>query len=444
MKGDRQAGSSNEGGLVSDRGRRLAGLLALAGRVLAGRLAVVGGVLPFVFAGTLALAPAFAARPAASVATSVRVAGDEKATSFELLLSTGVPAEIYTLANPYRVIIDLPDVAFKLPPKAGQDPKGLITAFRYGLFAEGKARVVIDTQGPIEIAKAGMTRVDGGILLKLSLKPTDAVRFGGGTGAARQTTGAKAPQREPAPVSGAPKKTGAKPVIVIDAGHGGIDPGTISPDGVTEKTVVLAVAKRLREALQKGGRYVVHMTRSKDVFVSLDERVKISADVGADLFISLHADALEARNFAESVRGATIYTLSERASDEQAQRMAEKENASDLIAGLETASIGDGDQVRTILIDLLKRETSNFSADFSNVLLGSLRGSIAVSKEPQRSAAFKVLKQADAPSVLVELGYMSNSKDEAEMTKPAWQARVAQAIGSAVNSYFRKRQAQHP
>lgn len=401
-------------------------------------------------------ATAEAARPQPSTAIEVAVSGDDTATSFDLVLSKGVPAEIYTLASPFRVIIDLPDVAFDLAPQTGRKAQGLIKAFRYGLFAEGKARVVIDTEGPVVVTDAGMSREAKGVRLKLALKPTDAASFGGGTGATRQ--GAAPPTLEASksdPGSGpsgaegaegnkAPKTSRARPVIIVDAGHGGIDPGTISPDGVTEKSVVLAVAKRLESVLKKSGRYDVRMTRSKDVFVSLDRRLAFSSDNDADLFISLHADAIEARSYAESVRGATIYTLSEEASDEQARLMAEKENASDLIAGLETASIGGSDQVKNILIDLLKRETSNFSADFSNVLLGSLKPSIALSKEPQRSAAFKVLKQPNAPSVLVELGYMSNSKDQAQLTSAAWQTQAAEAIGRAVSSYFRKRKVLAP
>lgn len=408
-------------------------------------------VLAFVCAG----ATAEAARPQASTAIEVAVGGDDTATSFDLLLSKGVPAEIYTLASPFRVIIDLPDVAFDLSPQTGRKAQGLIKAFRYGLFAEGKARVVIDTEGPVVVTDAGMSREAKGVRLKLALKPTDAASFGGGTGATRQGA---APATQDASLAGSgSEKTGgdgaaakaskaarARPVIIVDAGHGGIDPGTISPDGVTEKSVVLAVAKRVEAVLKKSGRYDVRMTRSKDVFVSLDQRLKFSSDNDADLFISLHADAIEARSYAESVRGATIYTLSEEASDEQARLMAEKENASDLIAGLETASIGGSDQVKNILIDLLKRETSNFSADFSNVLLGSLKPSIALSKEPQRSAAFKVLKQPNAPSVLVELGYMSNSKDQAQLTSAAWQTQAAEAIGRAVSSYFRKRKVLAP
>lgn len=379
---------------------------------------------------------------AASVAVSTHVQSSGEATTFELTLTEGVTAEVFTLANPYRVIVDLPDVAFKLPPEAGRQKEGLITAFRYGLFAERKARVVIDTKGPVKIAGAEMTSAggNGGVVLKVSLKSTDAASFGAGTGAERHAKPAPAAD-EPIKPKASPR---AKPVIVIDPGHGGIDPGASGTGNVTEKAVVLAVGEQLRAALRATGRYEVKMTRTTDVFVSLDRRLKFSRDNEADLFISLHADSIEERNLAQAIRGATVYTLSERASDEQARLMAEKENASDLIAGLEFANSEGGDQVKNILIDLMKRETSNFSADFANVLVRGLGKAIALSKDPQRSAAFKVLKQTHAPSVLVELGYMSNAHDEQQMSSIAWQKQVAGSIATAVNTYFNKRTAEHP
>jgi len=379
---------------------------------------------------------------AASVAVSTNVQDTGGATAFELTLTEGVTAEVFTLANPYRVIIDLPDVAFKLPPEAGRQADGLISAFRYGLFAERKARVVIDTKGPVKIAGAEMTSAggNGGVVLKVSLKTTDAASFGAGTGAERHAKPAPAVDDAVKPRA-SPR---AKPVIVIDPGHGGIDPGATGSGNITEKAVVLAVAEQLRAALRASGRYDVKMTRTTDVFVSLDRRLKYSRDNDADLFISLHADSIEERNLAQAIRGATVYTLSERASDEQARLMAEKENASDLIAGLEFANSEGGDQVKNILIDLMKRETSNFSADFANVLVRGLGKAIALSKDPQRSAAFKVLKQTHAPSVLVELGYMSNSQDEQQMSSVAWQKQVAGSIAAAVNTYFNKRTAEHP
>jgi N-acetylmuramoyl-L-alanine amidase len=380
-------------------------------------------------------------------ASAARLAADANTTTFELDLTSGVTVEIFTLGNPYRVIIDLPDVAFKMKSGTGQQPLGLVSAFRYGQFAEHKARVVIDTTGPVRLASAAMSRTGAGagIVLKLALASTDAASFGAGTGTEQQASGSASGASAPAELAPAPKPPGrSKPVIVIDPGHGGIDPGATGVSSIAEKTVVLAVGQQLRAALMESGRYEVKMTRTTDVFVSLDRRLKMSADQAADLFISLHADSIEERAIAENIRGATIYTLSERASDDKARAMAEKENASDLIAGLEVADSAGKDQVRNILIDLLKRETLNFSADFSNVLASKLSKSITMSRDPQRSAAFKVLKQTHAPSVLVELGYMSNSQDQQQMTTLAWQKQVAVSISNAVQAYFSKRTAEHP
>lgn len=378
-----------------------------------------------------------------------------KTTIFDLTMSKGVTAEVFSLASPYRVIIDLPDLTFELNPAAGQKGAGLVDRYRYGLFAENKARIVIDTKGPVKISSATMSRVNGGPAIRLSvvLEPTDKASFGAGTGATKSaglTHGGTGSPAEPAPGlspdilpgTQGPKQqvpAGHKPVVVIDPGHGGIDPGAMGLNNVPEKSIVLAVAERLKAALEKTGGYEVKMTRSSDVFVSLDQRLRFSHDAAADLFISLHADSIEEKKVADSIRGATIYTLSERASDERSRAMAEKENSSDLIAGLETADGEGQDQVRSILFDLLRRETSNFSADFSQVLSKRLGKTIAMSRVPRRSAAFKVLKQAHAPSVLVELGYISNQQDQEQMTSREWQSKVADAITAAVQTYFGKR-----
>jgi N-acetylmuramoyl-L-alanine amidase len=305
--------------------------------------------------------------------------------------------------------------------------------------------VVIDTTGPVRIASAGMTRIPGSKALKLAIvmAPMDAAAFGGGTGA---TLAAAAPADltlNTAPPERADRKhkEHAKPVIVIDPGHGGIDPGAIGANNVAEKSIVLSVAMQLKSALMKTRRYEVRMTRSDDVFISLDQRLKFSADHDADLFISLHADSIEQKSLKNLVSGATVYTLSNKASDEQARIMAEKENASDLIAGVNAVDDNSDEDVKNILIDLLKRETSNFSSDFSRVLVKNLRQAVTMSRIPRKSAAFKVLKQTHAPSVLVELGYMSNVTEEREMMTVAWQAKVASAIASAVGTYFDKRTA---
>lgn len=371
--------------------------------------------------------------------------GDQSRTLFELDLSQEVRAEIYTLANPYRVIIDLPDVLFRVPADAGQTSRGLVSQFRYGLFAEHKARIVLDTTGPVRIEKADMQPMVAGkgARLSIAMVPTDAASFGAGTGDP-QATDAAASDSSVEEYDIAKPKGRDKPVVIIDPGHGGIDPGAIGTTKLLEKNIALAVAHRLRAVLAQSGRYNVVMTRSTDVFVSLDKRLKVSRAEGADLFVSLHADSIEAGELAQNIRGATVYTLSERASDEQARLMAEKENASDILAGIGTAEGDSGDQVRNILIDLLKRETANFSAEFSNMLAGRLGKTISLSREAQRSASFKVLKQTSCPSVLIELGYMSNAEDERLMTTPQWQSKVAAALAASIDSFFAKRTARAP
>jgi N-acetylmuramoyl-L-alanine amidase len=381
---------------------------------------------------------------AVASATGASLAGDAFRTTFQLSLSAGVTAEIYTLANPYRVIIDLPDVAFVLPDGTGQTGGGLVSAFRYGLFDEGKARVVLDTKGPVRIERAAMTTAEKGegVVFSFDMITTDPQSFGLGTGAVKSAAESASPAREPTGPK-TPKRSG-KAVIMIDPGHGGIDGGAVSASNILEKNVVLAVAKELGRQLAATGRYDVHMTRASDVFVSLDQRLGMSLAKGVDLFISLHADSLGEQGFAQSIRGATIYTLSERASDEQARRMAEKENASDLIAGLSVSDGPGDDEVKGILIDLMKRETANFSADFSNVLVRKLKDAAPLSRAPQRSAAFKVLKQTHAPSVLIELGYLSNAQDEKLLASPAWHKKVAGSITASVDTYFAKRTAGTP
>jgi N-acetylmuramoyl-L-alanine amidase len=299
-------------------------------------------------------------------ATRAALSGDQHRTTFQLDLSAGVTAEIYTLANPYRVIVDLPDVEFRLPDGTGQEGNGLVRTFRFGLFAERKARVVLDLTGPARIERAAMTAAPGGkgIVFAFDLVTTDPASFGLGTGAGKAEGAAETPPVE-SPRKEKPK-TSSKAVIMIDPGHGGIDGGAVGTSNLLEKDVVLAVAKELGRQLTATARYDVRMTRASDVFISLDQRLNLSAKHGVDLFISLHADSLAEEHGAQVVRGATIYTLSERASDEQARRMAEKENASDLIAGLNVVDGEGDDEVKSILFDLMKRETANFSADFSD------------------------------------------------------------------------------
>jgi N-acetylmuramoyl-L-alanine amidase len=214
--------------------------------------------------------------------------------------------------------------------------------------------------------------------------------------------------------------------IVIDPGHGGIDGGAESASGTIEKFITLSFARELRDQLVAAGAYDVFMTRDKDEFLRLDERVRIARQHGADLFISVHADTIRLKG----IRGATVYTISDKASDAEAQALADRENLSDQLAGIEIEE--DNQQVADILIDLIRRETHGFSMRFARSLVDELSSTIGLINNPHRSAGFRVLKAPDVPSVLVELGYLSNAKDEQQLRSADWRGKAASSIVSAV------------
>jgi N-acetylmuramoyl-L-alanine amidase len=227
-----------------------------------------------------------------------------------------------------------------------------------------------------------------------------------------------------------------RPLVVLDPGHGGPDHGTrMAPTESPEKTIVLEFCQLLKEKLENTGKYRVAMTRTDDTFVALAERVSFARDRKAALFISIHADALERAD--GDAQGATIYTLSETASDATAASVAEVENRADVIAGLDIAP--EATDVADILIDLAKRETKTFSLQFARTLVGEMKNATRLHKEPMRSASFVVLKAPDIPSVLVELGYVTNKQDLKSMTSDSWRGKVTDAVMQAVGTFFNVR-----
>jgi N-acetylmuramoyl-L-alanine amidase len=393
------------------------------------RLAFFGALI----AG-IGLAAAALAAPASAdsfpVATDARLGGDDTQTRFVLDLSRKVDLHVFTLADPYRVVVDIPQVTFRLPPKTGETGRGLIKAFRFGLVMPGGSRIVFDAVKPVRVDKAFVVDPADGApaRLVLDLVATDRESFLRKIALDQRFAHAQAPPaREQQSSSG-----DVRPLIVLDPGHGGIDTGTKGPNGQMEKDIVLDFTKRLREKIETAGKYRVLLTRSDDTFVPLAERVRFAREAGAALFISIHADSLPHRE--GDTQGATIYTLSETATDPAAARLAEQENRADVIAGVDLKD--QPDDVAGILIDLAQRETKTFSVQFASKLVGIMKQTTRLHKDPLKSAGFRVLRAPDVPSVLVELGYVSNKEDLQSLSSDSWRDRTANAMASAIDGYF--------
>jgi len=376
-------------------------------------------------------------------AITSRLAGDTKRTRFVVDVDRNVPFGVFALADPYRVVIDLPETEFHFDSGDGRTGRGLVNAYRYGLIGPGKSRIVLDTNGPVKVDKAFVVDAvdDQPVRLVVDMLSTSREDFLAELALRqpRQTAATSSP-----PMSGheavrpGAAKEGREIVVVIDPGHGGIDAGARSRKGTLEKNVVLDFSKRLADTLGRTGRFTVHLTRDDDKFIPLGERVNIARGHKASLLISVHADSVSAG----SVSGASVYTLSERASDAVAAALAEQENRSDAIGGVDLS--GETDAVADILIDLVQRETKNYAVFFARTLVGELKRHTGVVKNPHRSAGFKVLKAHDVPSVLLELGYLTNSDDEKHLTDAEWQGKIAESVAGAVAQYFGERHARAP
>jgi len=430
--------------------------------------------------GALLFAP-HCAHAADVAVTGAKIAPGPERTRFTLELSGPLTFQVFTLPDPYRVVIDLPKVQWRIIPTT-PPANGLIGGFRFGAFRPDTARIVLDLKAPARVAFAQLAAPDagGGYRLVLELEreseqqalrdtakppPPPAAEVAAlapvqvpppkntvesivapraPVSPAPPQAPAVAPQRDAsqreaslAPGHAIPPLPPAKPpqarrdsriIVAIDPGHGGVDPGTHGR-GSQEKTVTLEHARELARQLNATTRFHAVLTRNSDIFVPLRERIAIARAAHADVFISLHADAHEDTR----LRGASVYTLSETASDKEAEALAAKENKADLIAGVDLRN--QNQEVVNILIDLAQRETMNQSAVFAQTLVNELTPVVNLIKNTHRFAGFAVLKAPDTPAVLIEMGHLSNARDEAELKDPAHRRKFAAAVMRALERY---------
>ena len=389
--------------------------------------------------GVLALALVLANLVTANALTNVddvRIGVSNERTRLVLDLSSRVDFDVFLLENPRRIVVDLPNLQW--PDNLQPKPQGVIGGLRFGQFTADKSRLVLDLKQPATVSKNFILGKTSGLPVRLviDLVAATPAQFTEQVTADRQrnrqkTASAPAPVAKPILQTPKPKKRKAKPVIVIDPGHGGVDPGALGRKA-REKNVTLSFARQFAKQLRNTGRYEVYLTRNLDIYIPLRQRVAIARKHNADLFVSIHADAIER----SSVRGMSIYTLSETASDKEAAALARKENRSDIIAGIDFDD--QPKEVADILIDLAQRETKNLSVQFANLVVDHARGSTKLLDRTHRFAGFRVLKAPDVPSVLIELGFLTNRSDEKQLLSSAWHKKLAGRLVKSVDSYFSK------
>ncbi|MCS6920788.1 MAG: N-acetylmuramoyl-L-alanine amidase [Elioraea sp.] len=391
------------------------GGIALSRRALL--LAGAGGVVPGTALGT--------------VIGDVALWRDGTASVFGLRIPPDTRFDLFPVPDPPRLVLDLPRLRWAAP--ALPAPTGVVRGVRTGLNRPGVTRIVLDLAEPVALRHAGYDTARGMLVLALEPAPVEVFLGQGLRGpltTARATPGVQTALARPLPVPPTPPPRPppqpSRPLVVLDPGHGGHDPGAIGARGTFEKHVVLAAARDLRAALTETRRYRVAMTRDRDVFVALSDRAAFAQERRADLFLSLHADALEDR----SVRGASVYTLAANASDPIAERLAAVHNR----PGRTRASADEA--AARALIAQVRRETGRRSVQMARFTVQALARETPLLPRPHREAGFVVLKSPDVPSVLIELGFLSNREDEALLRRADHRRRLARAIAEAVDRHF--------
>lgn len=387
------------------------------------------------------LAPLRAAEEGDSPAPLIfdaRIVGDETRTRFVADMTGAIDISVFTLSDPYRVIIDIPEVRFGIREEQGHTARGLFTAFRFGQISPGQSRIVLDLAGPASIADAFVVPPDGNQPARLVVDVVGTTREAylatEQSGRDERLADLPVDSEPPAP---APSPDSDRFTVIVDPGHGGIDTGAKGVSGAIEKEITLEFAEILKKRLDATGRYNVLLTRTDDRFVALGDRVEFARDNGADLFVSIHANSFRGR----SIRGTIVYTLSDGAADAMASEIAASENQADALAGLDVAG-DNADEVLDILLDLTQRETRNFEMVFAQNLVRELKGTTRMFKVPHQKAGFKVLTAHDFPSAMIELGFVSNPDDEKLLLSDEWREKMATAVAGAVDEYFAKQLAQ--
>lgn len=378
-------------------------------------------VLSFLASIFIAIGQAVAAEPVR--ATSYSMTGDGKSQTIEITFDRDPELNWFMLRGPHRLVLDMVSTRFVFEPGALKANR-MIEKVQYGEVAAGRSRLIVSAKGPflidnLDLAKAGDSERRK---LVINLRSASAVEFDSALADQQITTASTtAIAVEPA--------TDQKFRIVLDPGHGGIDGGAKGEGGTPEKTVTLLFAQELKAILDATGRYEVILTRDDDRFVRLDDRVTFAREKQANLFVSIHADTIRHKR----LRGATVYTVSDEASDADAAALADRENLADRFAGIEIEE--QNPEVADILVELVRRETHGFSINFARQIVEKLSSVTGMIKNPHRHAGFRVLRAPDVPSVLVELGYLSNAKDEAQLLDPEWRRKMAVSIGAAIDQY---------
>ncbi len=372
------------------------------------------------------------------MASALRLSSTGGRTRFVLELSENIDFSIFRLAEPYRIVLDLPELDFTIGNGGSPMPQatGLIKSIRWGLFQAGDTRVVIDLADAAEVKNAFVLPATGGTPHRfvLDLERTTKDKFLAQAGPqyriGKQTVPQQALARSEDKTRPVKTPANSKKVVMLDPGHGGVDPGAIGASGIYEKIITLAAARQLKSRLEDTGRYKVVLTREKDVSVGLTERRELAHEAGADIFVSLHADSIANK----TVRGLSVYTLSEKASDAEAAALADQENEADRIIGIDLSR--ETQEVRHILVDLAQRESMNLATRVAGRLIDQLKREAMMLRTAHRFARFAVLKSPDIPSVLIEMGYLSHKEEEAALKTETYRAKLMAAVVRGLDEHF--------